>query len=145
MPFQVKFQLAYGGGLPQLPGLAGQVAACTLVFGAGPLAFARVLEELAGLPTSASKQRAGVTTQKFWTRENKLAANLDFMWTTTAAAAAATAATTTLLPLLLPLPLQPLLVLLLLLLLLQLLCHRYCYCYCCCRLLLLLLSLLLLG
>ena len=43
MPFQVKFQLAYGGGLPQLPGLAGQVAACTLVFGAGPLAFARVL------------------------------------------------------------------------------------------------------
>ena len=143
MPFQVKFQLAYGGGLPQLPGLAGQVAACTLVFGVGPLAFARVLEELAGLPTSASKQRAGVTTQKFWTRENKLAANLDFMWTTTAAAAA-TAATTTLLPLLLPLPLQPLLVLLLLLLLLQLLCHRYCYCYCCCRLLLLL-SLLLLG
>ena len=143
MPFQVKFQLAYGGGLPQLPGLAGQVAACTLVFGVGPLAFARVLEELAGLPTSASKQRAGVTTQKFWTRENKLSANLDFMWTTTAAAA--TAATTTLLPLLLPLPLQPLLVLLLLLLLLQLLCHRYCYCYCCCRLLLLLLSLLLLG
>lgn len=142
MPFQVKFQLAYGGGLPQLPGLAGQVAACTLVFGVGPLAFARVLEELAGLPTSASKQRAGVTTQKFWTRENKLSANLDFMWTTTAAAAA-TAATTTLLPLLLPLPLQPLLVLLLLLLLLQLLCHRYCYC--CCRLLLLLLSLLLLG
>ena len=49
-------------------------------FGAGPLAFAGVLDALrSGGFTHLHLEAKGVATQKFWTREGNVAANLDFM------------------------------------------------------------------
>ncbi|CAE7783774.1 rrg1 [Symbiodinium necroappetens] len=49
-------------------------------FGAGPLAFAGVLDALrSGGFTHLHLEARGVATQKFWTREGNVAANLDFM------------------------------------------------------------------
>ena len=49
-------------------------------FGVGPLAFARVLDALrAGGFTHLHLEVEGMTTKRFWTREQNLAVNLDFM------------------------------------------------------------------